>query len=137
MASAKCVLNREYAITNCTYIVENSVLAIRFTAGNERSASREACGFRQFTIRATLLNFFWTITFKTRMHSVESQPPTLADLGGRARRTPPYGTQFFRFAYIFTEKCPRWRSMPPTGNPGSTTGPLRDRNPNNYNLILE
>ena len=49
--------------------------------------------------------------------------------GGRARRTPPHmEPNSFVFAYIFTEKCPRQRSMPPltgarppTGNPGSAT----------------
>ena len=40
---------------------------------------------------------------------------------------PPMGPNSFIFAYIFTEKCPRWRSTPqwvhapPTGNPGSAT----------------
>ena len=53
----------------------------------------------------------------------------LADLGGRAGRTPsPMGLNSFVFAYIFTKKHLRQRSMPPpqrvhappTGNPGST-----------------
>ena len=40
---------------------------------------------------------------------------TLAGLGrGRAGRTaPPMGPNSFIFAYIFTEKCPCWRSTPP------------------------
>ena len=52
---------------------------------------------------------------------------------GRSRgacpvHTPPMGPNSFVFAYIFTEKCPRQRSMlpqwvhaPPMGNPGSAT----------------
>ena len=55
---------------------------------------------------------------------------TLADLGGRAGRTPPpMGPYSFVFTYIFTKRCPHRRSMPPlkgarppTGNPGSATG---------------
>ena len=49
---------------------------------------------------------------------------------GRAITRPPTGPNSFVFAYIFTEKCPRWRKEPPkmgprplTGNPGS--GPVR------------
>ena len=39
---------------------------------------------------------------------------TLADLGGGVPGTrPPMGPNSFVFAYIFTEKCPRQRSMPP------------------------
>ena len=52
----------------------------------------------------------------------------LADLGGRARHTPPYGTQFFRFGIHFHRKVPTLEvhvppngCTPPTGNPGSAT----------------
>ena len=52
----------------------------------------------------------------------------LADLGGVPGAHPPMGPNSFVFAYIFTEKCPRRRSMPslmgarpPTGNPGPAT----------------
>ena len=38
---------------------------------------------------------------------------TLADLGGVPSARPPMGPNSFIFAYIFTKKCPRWRSMPP------------------------
>ena len=49
--------------------------------------------------------------------------------GGHAWHMPPMGPNSFIFAYIFTEKCPRRRSMPSpngcmpprTGNPGSAT----------------
>ena len=34
---------------------------------------------------------------------------------------PPTKSNSFVFAYIFTEKCPRRRSTPPTENPGSAT----------------
>ena len=49
---------------------------------------------------------------------------TLADLGGRARRTPPYGTQFFRFRIHFHRKVPTSEvhaplmgARPPYGKP--------------------
>ena len=52
----------------------------------------------------------------------------LADLGGRAQRTPPYGTQFFRFRIHIHQKVPMSEvhtpptgARPPTGNPGSAT----------------
>ena len=36
--------------------------------------------------------------------------------------TPPTGSSSSIFAYVFAEKCPRWRSAPPSmGNPGSAT----------------
>ena len=48
--------------------------------------------------------------------------------GGRARRTPPFGTQFFRFCIHFHRKVPTSEvhapltgARPPTGNPGSAT----------------
>ena len=34
---------------------------------------------------------------------------------GCAECTPPMGPNSFIFAYIFTEKRMRWRSMPPNG----------------------
>ena len=49
-----------------------------------------------------------TITF-----SVKAEMHNIGGSRGRARRTPPMGPNSFIFAYIFTEKCPRRRSMPP------------------------
>ena len=53
----------------------------------------------------------------------------LADPGGATGIHPPTGSNSFIFAYVFTEKHPRRRSVPPqwlsapsTGNPGSATG---------------
>ena len=54
---------------------------------------------------------------------------SLADLGGRARRTPPHRTQFFHFRIHFHQKVPTSEvhappnacTPPPTGNPGSAT----------------
>ena len=38
--------------------------------------------------------------------------------GGACRRTsPPTGPNSFIFAYIFTEKCSRWRPKPPKMGP--------------------
>ena len=59
----------------------------------------------------------------------DRQPMPLADLGGHARHMPPpMGPNSFILTYIFTEKCPHWRSMPllmaacpPMGNPVSST----------------
>ena len=44
-----------------------------------------------------------------------SRPIPLADLGGRARRTPPMGPNSFIFANIFAKKHPHQRSTPLTG----------------------
>ena len=58
---------------------------------------------------------------------------SLADLGGACpAHAPPMGPNSFVFTYIFTEKCPCWRSSPPPngymspsmGNPGSATACL-------------
>ena len=50
--------------------------------------------------------------------------------GGVPGARPPTGPNSFIFAYIFTEKCPRWRPKPPKmgprppmENPGS--GPVK------------
>ena len=43
-------------------------------------------------------------------------------VGGRRRRAPPNGIQFFRLHTRFRRKAPVWEvGAPPTGNPGSTT----------------
>ena len=65
---------------------------------------------------------------------------SLADLEGRARRTPPYGTKFFRFRTHFCRKAPTLEvhapPPPPTGNPGSATGHLIPSVTDVHNLIF-
>ena len=77
----------------------------------------------KFTDRATMLYFSWakTLTAKALQHIYLDIGGSRG--GGRARRTPPMGPNSFVFTYIFTKKCPRWRSTPP---PQRVHAPLRE-----------
>ena len=96
------------------------------------AASSVAIG-SQYTRGIRYVYTYLTLTLQMQTLSCsKSEACALADLGGCAQHTPPMGPNSFVFAYIFTEKCPRRRSMPPqrvhappTGNPGSATGVVR------------
>ena len=74
----------------------------------------------------------------TKEVDILKQQFRLADLGDvpSARPLPPAtGPNSFVFAFIFTEKLPRRRSMPPTGNPRSATDFCCFKRPSKHEVI--
>ena len=76
------------------------------------------------------LLFVWDITIMSVLDCMScTNQSTLADLGGRARRTPPLWDPILSFSHIFSLKSahiggphpPLMGACPPMGNPRSTT----------------
>ena len=63
-----------------------------------------------------------TLVLKLNLDVIKIYYHTLADLGGHARCTPPYGTKFFRFHIHFCQKAPTSEVHAP---PNGSTPPYR------------
>ena len=85
--------------------------------GQNSAENPENCNFRRF------VNFLCSTHYLVRVISLSGVTITLADLGERAGRTPPYGTPILSFSHTFSLKSTHVGGPRP---PDGCTIPLRE-----------